>query len=189
MLFCFVISSGLGTNGGQMMTNKENQNRRIYDKNSKKWYSVPDDFYKAYDRYCNTIRKRMQYQGRCWCPKGKWWLCDAHCLDCEFYISQTNSLDEPIFNDDGSSNGILLDHIADTKAIAEKIISDRNLLQYLFAKLRELDSEADKLIAIWSKHPDGISDRKVAKLLGRPQRTFAEEMKRFREKYHHLLYD
>lgn len=171
------------------MTNKENQSKKIYDKNSKKWYSVSDEFYKAYDRYCNTTRKRMQYQGHCCCPKGKWWLCDACCLDCEFYISSTNSLDEPIFNDDGSSNGTLLDHVADSRAIAEKIISDRNLLQYLFAKLRELDPEADKLIAIWSEHPEGISDRKVAKLMGRPQRTFADEMKRFREKYHHLLYD
>lgn len=171
------------------MISKDKQSKKIYDKNSKKWYSVSDEFYKAYDRYCNTTRKRIQYQGHCCCPKGKWWLCDAHCLDCEFYFSSTDSLDELIFNNDGSSKGTLPDRVADTKAIAEKIVSDRNLLQYLFAKLRELDSEADKLIAIWSEHPDGISDRKVAKLLGRPQRTFAEEMKRFREKYRHLLND
>ena len=44
-------------------------------------------------------------------------------------------------------------------------------------------------MAIWMAHPEGISDRKVAKLLGRPQRTFANKMKRFREKYRHLLDD
>ena len=57
MLFYFVISSGLGTNGGQMMTNKENQGKKIYDKASKKWYAVSNEFYKAYDRMCNTTRK------------------------------------------------------------------------------------------------------------------------------------
>ncbi len=116
-------------------------------------------------------------------------MCDTNCLDCEFRISLTKSLDEPIFNDDGSSNGTLLDHIADPQAIAEKITSDHNLLQYLFAKLQELDPDAEKLMAIWMAHPEGISDRKVAKLLGRPQRTFANKMKRFREKYRHLLDD
>ena len=186
MFFCTLLILRFGNERRKNMANKC---KKIYDKNNKKWYTISDEFYKAHDRYCNTTRKRMQYQGHCWCPKGKWWLCDAHCLDCEFYISSTDSLDEPIFNDDGSNNGILLDHVADTKAIAEKIISDRNLLQYLCAKLRELDPEADKLITIWRNHPDGISDRKLAKMLGRPQRTFADEMKRFRKKYHHLIDD
>lgn len=186
LFFCAYLRSGMDRRYN--MTKKANE-KKIYDKQTKKWYVVPTECFKAYDRLCNTVRKRMQYQGRCCCPKGKWWLCDTNCLDCEFYISPTKSLNESIFNDDGSSNGTLLDHIADPSAIAEKITSDRNLLQYLFAKLQELDPDAEKLMAIWMEHPEGISDRKVAKLLGRPQRTFANEMKRFREKYRHLIDD
>lgn len=79
------------------MTNKENQGKKIYNKISKKWYAVSNEFYKAYDRMCNTTRKRMQYRKQCCCPKGKWWLCDAQCLDCEFYIAPSVSLDEPLF--------------------------------------------------------------------------------------------
>lgn len=41
-----------------MMTNKENQGKKIYDKASKKWYAVSNEFYKAYDRMCNITRKR-----------------------------------------------------------------------------------------------------------------------------------
>lgn len=42
------------------MTNKENQGKKIHDKNSEKWYAVSDEIYKAHDRYCNTTRKRIQ---------------------------------------------------------------------------------------------------------------------------------
>ena len=154
--------------------------KKIYDKQSKKWYAVSDDCFKTYDRMCNTTRKRMQDHGRCWCSKKKHWLCDMNCTDCEFQIVLTKSLDEPIMNNDEASSGTLLDIVEDTNAIAEKIVADRDLLQYLFTRLQKLDPEAEKLFAIWREHPEGISDRKVAKLLGRPQRTFAYEMKRFR---------
>lgn len=163
--------------------------KKIYDKHSKRWYTVSDDCFKTYDRMCNTTRRRMQEHGRCWCSKKKRWLCDMNCSDCEFQIVLTKSLDEPIMNNDGSSNGTLLDIVEDTNAIAEKIVADRDLLQYLFTRLQKLDPEAEKLFAIWHEHPEGISDRKVAKLLGRPQRTFAYKMKRFRNKYRHLLND
>ena len=42
---------------------------------------------------------------------------------------------------------------------------------------------ADRIIQIWQDHPEGISDRKVAELLGRKQRTFADEMKKFRDEF------
>ena len=171
------------------MASKDKNSKKIFIKSEGKCYDVPPEFYKNYDRYCNTTRKRMQYQGRCWCPRKKWWLCDSHCPDCEFYISSTKSLDEPIVSDDSSCTATRLDVTEDKNAVVEKIVADRNLLQYLFTKLQELDPEAEKLINIWREHPEGISDRKVAKLLGRPQRTFAYEMKRFRDKYRHLLDD
>lgn len=170
------------------MTKKDNL-QKIYDKQRKEWYTVPDDFFKSYDQMCNTMRKRQQYQGHCWCPRKKWWLCDTNCLDCEFHTSAIKSLDEPIINDDSSCTATLLDVTEDKNTVVEKIVADRNLLQYLFAKLRELDPEAEKMITIWQEHPEGISDRKMAKLLGRPQRTFAYELKRFRDKYRHLLDD
>lgn len=84
---------------------------------------------------CNTTRKRMQYRKQCCCPKGKWWLCDTHCLDCEFYIAPSVSLDEPIILDDRSSDNTLGDYVSDPNALTEKIAADRDLLLFLFARL------------------------------------------------------
>ena len=50
----------------------------------------------------------------------------------------------------------------------------------LFARLRELDPEADTIIQLWKDHPEGISDRAIARELGRPQKTFADQMKKYR---------
>ena len=62
----------------------------------------------------------------------------------------------------------------------EDDIADRMLLEQLIAKLRELDPESETIIQLWLDHPEGISDRKIAEALGRPQRTFADQMKKYR---------
>ena len=54
------------------------------------------------------------------------------------------------------------------------------VLEQLFARLRELDPEADTIIQLWKDHPEGISDRAIARELGRPQKTFADQMKKYR---------
>lgn len=40
--------------------------------------------------------------------------------------------------------------------------------------------EADTIIQLWQDHPEGISDRAIARKLGRPQKTFADQMKKYR---------
>ena len=49
----------------------------------------------------------------------------------------------------------------------------------LIERLRELDPDADAILALWQEN-DKLSDRAIAKALGRPQRTFADQMKRYR---------
>lgn len=69
---------------------------------------------------------------------------------------------------------------ADRSKPMEEVIADRMLLEQLFARLRELDPEADTIIQLWKNHPEGISDRAIARELGRPQKTFADQMKKYR---------
>jgi hypothetical protein len=57
-------------------------------------------------------------------------------------------------------------------------IADRDLLEHLIARFRELDPDADRIIQMRLDNPK-ISDRKIAEILGRPQRTFADQMKRY----------
>ena len=168
---------------------KESKKYRIYDKTTKQWYEIPEDQYREYDRWRTALRKRMQYRGECFCPRSKWWLCDGNCIDCKFYIAPSVSLDEPIILADRSSDSTLGDYVSDPNALTEKIAAARDLLLVLFARLMEIDPDAEKSMQIWKNHPAGISNRKIANMLGRSQRTFANEMKRFREKSRHFLND
>lgn len=132
-----------------------------------------------------ATRKREQYHGRCRCPKYYLWKCDVDCDLCEYHRSDTVSLDEPL--PDG--NGTFGDYIPDSSKPMEEVISDRLLLEQLFARLRELDPEADTIIQMWKDHPEGISDRAIARALGRPQKTFADQMKRYRTELRRLIGD
>lgn len=160
------------------MTDKDKQNK-IYNKESSTWVEVSPDEFKKYNRWCTALRKREQYWKRCSCKRNKWWLCDGNCLDCEFCIKKEASLDKPLPNGKGTFG----DYILDDTPTPEEIVSDRDLLACLISRLREIDPEADRIIQIWIDHPESISDRKVAKLLGRNQRTFADEMKKFRDEF------
>jgi hypothetical protein len=160
------------------MEKKDNQSKqnRIYIKSAKAWFDVPEDQYQAYDRRVCAIRKRMQYHGECICTKRNFWLCDGMCQDCVFYRPAAVSLNTPLPDGDGT----LEDYVPGNAPTPEEIVSDKLLLESLIDHLREIDPDADQIIQIWKDNPDGISDRKVAQMLGRAQRTFAYEMKKFR---------
>lgn len=155
------------------------ESKRIYNKTTRTWYEVPEDQYREYDRWRTALRKRKQYHEECFCPRNKWWLCDGMCFDCEFHNQNTISLDDPLPDGEGT----LEDYIPSDVPTPEEITSDRDLLLRLVNRLREIDPEADRIIQIWQDHPEGISDRKVAELLDRKQRTFADEMKKFRDEF------
>lgn len=160
------------------MKNKENHgtNKRIFDKVSKTWLEVPLEYFKEYDRERTAYRKRMQDHGRCCCPRNKWWLCDMLCEDCEYRrAGDLLSLDAP----EGDGSVTMLDQQEAPGPRMEDVIADRDLLARLIKRLRELDPEADTILALWQEDFT-MSDRAIAKALGRPQRTFADQMKRYR---------
>ena len=132
-----------------------------------------DSFYKEADR----IRHKEQDHGRCMCPYRFIWKCDGDCIGCEYHAAgDITSLNQPLPN----GNGTLGDYISDRSKPMEEVIADRMLLELLFTRLRELDPEADTIIQLWKDHPEGISDCAIARELGRPQKTFADQMKKYR---------
>ena len=157
------------------MKNTVNQSR-IYDKTLKTWIDVPADYYLEYDRERTAFRKRMQDHGRCCCPRSKWWLCDTFCDKCVFRrVGDLISIDAT----EGDDDVYMLDHLEAAGPRMEDVVADRDLLARMVKRLRELDPEADAMIALWQE--DGtMSDRAVARALGRPQHTFADQMKRYR---------
>lgn len=159
------------------MANKK-LNNRIYDKGTHTWIDVPEDQYREYDRNRTALRKRMQYHHECTCPRNKFWLCDGMCDDCEFHVSASVSLDAEV----PGSEDTLGDFIPDDKPTPEEIASDRDLLEHLIERLRELDPDADRIIELWSENPN-LSDRKIAEAIGRPQKTFSDRMKKLRSEF------
>lgn len=110
------------------------------------------------------------------CPKCYLWKCDGQCDLCEYHAPNTVSLDDPLPDGEGT----LGDYIFDDSPSIEDVVADRQLLTQLIEKLRQLDPKADTIIQLWKDHPEGISDRKIAEVLDRPQRTFADQMKKYR---------
>ena len=157
------------------MKNTVNQSR-IYDKTLKTWIDVPADYYLEYDRERTAFRKRMQDHGRCCCPRSKWWLCDTFCDKCVFQrVGDLISIDAT----EGDDDVYMLDHLEAAGPRMEDVVADRDLLARMVKRLRELDPEADAILALWQEDST-MSDRAVARALGRPQHTFADQMKRYR---------
>lgn len=159
------------------MVNRVNQPHPfIYQRSTGKKVPVTEAEHDAYYADASRIRNKEQNHGRCMCPKQFIWKCEGDCLDCEFHATgDLTSLDIP--TGDGKSN--IYDFVPDSRPSMESIIADRDLLDRLFKRLRELDPDADAIIAMWQENT-GISDKAIAKALGRPQRTFADQMKRYR---------
>jgi len=96
---------------------------------------------------------------------------------CEYHTAgDILSLDVP--TEDGNAN--MYDTILDTAPTMEDIISDAILLEQLITKFRELDPDADLIIEMLGNK---LSDRKIAEQLGRKQRTFADQMKKYRTEF------
>lgn len=157
------------------MTNNENQSQRfIYIRATREKVPVTDaQFHAFYSEACR-IRKREQYHHRCMCPKKYIWACDGDCAVCEYHTAGDVLSLDATNNDDGTN---LYDSNLTTCISMEDVISDRLLLEQLLHRLQELDPEANRIIEMLS---DNMSDRAIAEKLGRKQRTFADQMKRYR---------
>lgn len=164
---------------------KSNENKRFYPLRDSETPSkvtlvpITEEQYRSFYPDIWATQKREQYHGRCMCTKRYLWKCDGQCDLCEYHAPDTVSLDEPL--PDG--NGTLGDYIPDSNPSIENIIADRDLLKRLIARFRELDPDADRIIQMRLNNPK-ISDRKIAEALGRPQRTFADQMKRYYTELH-----
>ncbi|MBQ7179381.1 MAG: hypothetical protein IJS08_18335 [Victivallales bacterium] len=134
-------------------------------------------------RETTHIHVEAQGHGRCACQQCDFGACDGDCLTCDYH--RTNdivSLDAPISECEGSAR---IDVIPSDAPSIEEVVSDRDLLDRIFARLRELDPDADIIIRMWMAD-DKVSDRSIAKVLGRPQSTFAGQMKRYRAEFRRI---
>ena len=141
------------------MSKKANQ-RKVYVRQLKQWVEMDGRVYEAYQKPIDAHRKRMQYHGRCACPKSRIWLCDGDCGTCEFSrAGDLVYLDEPF----GDGSCTMFDLIEDEHSDIETILIDRELLDTLIAKLNELDPEGRRICELLMEDKD---EREIAKLMG-----------------------
>lgn len=168
------------------MTIKDNQSktntRFIYSRSLKKKIPCTEEQFQDFYRMAGAIRKKEQYHHRCKCPKQFIWACDGDCENCEHHLGYKELSLEAPNTETGDS---FMDMLPDENASMEQIYEDRILLEQLFKRLRELDPDADRIIAMWMGN-DKVSDRAIAEALGRKQRTFADQMKRIRTELHKI---
>jgi len=162
------------------MQNNDNQSNTnfIYSRSLKKKIPCTEKQFQDFYREADRVWHKEHYHERCLCPYERKWVCDGDCEICKHHIGYGElSLDAPN-TEDGKT---LADTIEDEVTPRfEDIAEDSLLLNQLIARLCELDPDGATIVQIWQDHPEGISDRAVAKLLGRPQRTFADQMKKYR---------
>ena len=173
-----------------MAKNDNQKHPFIYDRATGEKIPVSKEIRDAYYREAARIRMKEQAHGRCVCSQKDVWACNGDCLVCEHHRSgDMASLDIPV-GEDGEDT--LLDMVPDETPSIESVVADRDLLDRLFARLRELDPDADAIIAMWQAdwNDKPVSeligetaahrDRAIAEALGRPQRTFADQIKKYR---------
>ena len=160
-----------------MKNNAKENHPFIYDRAASEKIPVSKKVRDAYYGETARIRMKKQAHGRCVCPQSNVWACDGDCLICGYRRSgDLDSLDAPNGEDDEDT---LMDMVPSEAPAVEDLIADRDLLDRLFARLRELDPDADTIIAMWM-NDDSVSDCAIAKALGRSQHTFADQMRKYR---------
>lgn len=171
------------------MAKQENQSKRKYyfpihndPKNPShvELVEITEEQYHALYPEIWATQKREQYHKRCMCTKRNLWKCDGLCSECEYHAAG-DMLSTDLPAQDGKGN--MYDTLPDEKQIVDEITADKLLLEALIIRFRELDPDADQIIELLG---DGLSDRAIARTLGRKERTFADQMKRIRTELHKI---
>lgn len=159
------------------------KNKYIYMHSTKSRVDVSPDIYRDHVRYHDAYRHKMQSRGCCCCPRNKWYVCDADCLVCQYHrAGNMISIDAPAtcVGDDALR---MCDVIADSTVPLDDYVADRIMVEQITQCWRNWDPDADRIIDMLAQ---GMSDRAIARQLGRPQRTFAGQMMQYRNKLHKM---
>ena len=131
-----------------------------------------DSFYKEADR----IRHKEQDHGRCMCPYRFIWKCDGDCIGCEYHAAgDITSLDQPLPDGNGTSVTIFPTAVSRWKKSSPTACCWSSSLPDCVSLTRKPIPSSS-----FGGSPGGISDRAIARELGRPQKTFADQMKKYR---------
>ena len=138
--------------------------RKLYLRAKNKWITVSDEVYKSYRLKCNSYRITQKNNGRCVCPRKKFYLCDMDCWTCIYRrAGNITSLDD--------ENGI--HSIPDSESCIDEIITYRLILNLLLQRLDEVMPEAR---FIGNCRLLGKTDEEIASELHIPRTTMRSRL-------------
>ncbi len=135
---------------------------------------VTKEEFDSFFQEINNYRRRQQRHSRCVCPESERLLCDMDCWTCPHRRDGDQvSLDVPVDNTDDAET--FADCLPDMSPLVESIISDREELTQLFARLNEIMPEAREIGELRLK---GLSDEAISARIGIGRKTFLYRIKR-----------
>ena len=134
---------------------------KIYIQAADKFIDVNNEVYSSFYQSSNAERKRLQKEGKCFCPKNQIWRCDCDCMYCSFYKKpvQIDAFDKyEAFFETGSSESFV----------------NFIVLKQLIKRIADIYPETEKVI--WLRYA-GYSDREIQKMTGIPRKTFEDHIR------------
>lgn len=139
--------------------------RKLYLKAKNKWITVSNEVYESYRLKCNSYRINQKNNGRCVCPKRKFYLCDMDCWTCTYHrAGSAVSLDNEKYD---------IHSIPDTERCIDEIITYRLVLNLLLQRLDEIMPEAR---FIGNCRLQGKTDAEIASELHIPRTTMRSRL-------------
>ena len=143
---------------------RSSHHRYIYIRSTRQQIPVSEQQFLDYYRDINAYRRRMQEHKSCNCPPRCWMTCDMDCLTCPFHCGNEFLSLDAVINANSDGNPITLgDTIPDDTPSIEDIVSDKQLLDTLFAELNKLDPDMRRIVELTL---DGKSERQIAAITG-----------------------
>lgn len=133
---------------------------KIYIQSTRTFETVTEEVYHAFYNLCTSERKRLQKEGKCFCPRSQVWRCDCDCVICPYSPKESAKTEDIADETDMTPSSDDTDTESQISLIA---------LEELIAHLNELYPDAERIIRLRS---NGYSDREIETIIGTPRKTF-----------------
>ena len=133
---------------------------KIYIQVLGEFIEVRKNVFRVFYNSCSSERKRLQQEGKCFCPQKMIWKCDCDCINCSFSCKSENDVS---YNNDSDK----IESIPAEDATESQI--SVTALKQLIKEISAVYPDAETII--WMRYM-GYSDREIQEMIHIPRRTF-----------------
>lgn len=164
--------------GRQNMAKKANQ-YYIRMRSQKADIPCTEEQFHTYYRQIDTDRRRLQRRGECVCPRSEELICDLNCLKCPHRRSGIFVSVDTVIGESDGAEVTLADTIADPSLDICEAYCEEAEMKAVLKRLTEIMPEAIRIAELRS---EGMSDEKIAEIIGIKRKTFTSRIESARKK-------